>query len=160
MVAFFISWWQRFCNSREYTSGLSARITRWLWSQNKCKIDAELSAARWIKLVSELSEHLPVIYSLIYISHLDGTQSCFLRFIPGEQPLVLSTFFSWIWIRFRVQNTDTRFGCWNRIRIKAKLPIRNLACWPKLDNSNLIRLTPSYLEDTMELAYLKVIYKD
>ena len=33
-------------NNREYTSGLSARFNRWLWNQNKHKIDAELPAAR------------------------------------------------------------------------------------------------------------------
>ena len=68
-----VGWDQRICNSWEYTSDLSARFNSWLCSQNKRKVDAELSAAReeqnWF---SELSVHNSPeskfldVYSLIY----------------------------------------------------------------------------------------------
>ena len=37
---------QRICNGGEYKSGLSPIFNSWLWCQIKCKVDAEMSAAR------------------------------------------------------------------------------------------------------------------
>ena len=37
---------QRISNSREYSSGMSARFVSCIWSQSKCRVVAKLSAAR------------------------------------------------------------------------------------------------------------------
>ena len=65
------------CNSREYMSGLSARLNSWLWSQNKRKVDAGVSAATSIRADadSEFCVKFPDVYSLIYNVFANPDQS-------------------------------------------------------------------------------------